>query len=117
MLFCVVLFPFCVLSIFKCLKENEAFLEVSCIKEQFWEKLELGSSAPHLGSSASVLEHRRGMIECKLRLSARYCDYAHSGGLNTERHLKLGFPNPNWTKGLSFDFIRLSRASRIFLNL
>ena len=66
MLFCVVLFYFIFfvfLLVFWCLKENEALLEVPSIKDQFWEKLEHGSSAPHLGSSASALKHRRGTIE------------------------------------------------------
>ena len=46
------------------LKENTAFQKVLSIKDQIWEKLELGLSAPHLSLSASALEHNKGMIEC-----------------------------------------------------
>jgi hypothetical protein len=60
MLFCVVLLLlllllllFCVsLLVFRCFKEKEVLLQVSSIKDQFWEKMELRLSAPHIGSSA-----------------------------------------------------------------
>jgi hypothetical protein len=68
------------LSVFKCLKKKEVFLEVLSIKDQIWGKLYDGID--HTKDKHERIRHR---IERKVAIERYPCDRAHTGDPNAER--------------------------------